>query len=79
MEQSFMQRIRETHNDPANIALHVAGWVCVAAAVRRITRGEVGGALARGAIGVGLMGAGHLVEGNEPYGVLRERLRGGTE
>lgn len=75
MGQSFIERIRETHRDPRNVAMHAAGWILAVGAVRRLVHGEIGGAVARGALAVALMGAGHLVEGNEPFGVLRERMR----
>lgn len=75
MDQSFVERIRETHRDPRNIAMHAAGWLFVLGGLRRLVRGQLGGAIVRSGIGVALMGLGHVVEGNEPYGVMRERLR----
>jgi hypothetical protein len=69
---------RENHRHPANVALHVAGWALAASALTQVLRGRLGSGLFRAGLGVGLMVAGHRIEGNEPFRMLRT-MRGGYD
>lgn len=65
---------RETHTHPANLALHGVAALTFASAAVRLLRGRVFGAIGRVAVGVGLLVAGHRIEGNAPFELL-DRLR----
>jgi hypothetical protein len=65
---------RETHTHPANLALHAVAALSFASAAGRLLRGRVFSALARTGLGIGLLVAGHRIEGNEPFDLVR-RIR----
>jgi hypothetical protein len=62
---------REYHQHPANVALHVAGWLLAASGATQVLRGRLASGIFRAGLGVGLMVAGHRIEGNRPSGMLR--------
>ena len=69
-----VRAFRETHSHPANLAMHLAGWLLAVRGSARILRGRMLGGLTDLGLAAGLLVAGHRIEGNEPFQMLR-RLR----
>ena len=67
-----MEVIRQNHQDPVNVAMHGLGFLFIARAIWRLLRGRRLSALLFGGVGLGLLIAGHRMEGTEPFSVFRE-------
>lgn len=66
------EAFRRNHRDPINVALHVAGFYFLARGALRVLRGRLIGGVWSGALGTGLLLAGHRIEGTDPFAVMRE-------
>ena len=69
-----VQTFRENHRHPANLALHAAGYYAILKGVVRFFGGKRFRAVVFILFGLGMVLAGHDIEGNDAFSVLR----GGT-
>ena len=70
MEEA-VQTFRANHRHPANLALHAVGYLLAADAAVSVLRGRVLRGIVRGGLAVGLLVAGHRIEGTEPFTAVR--------
>lgn len=74
--EKAVQTFRENHRHPANLALHVAGYVQIARGIGRIFRGKFfTGVIFIGA-GVAMILAGHRVEGTDAFAIFKNGASG---
>lgn len=66
---------RENHQHPGNLALHAVGYVVLARGAVRLLQRRLGSSIMHTGVGLGLLYAGHSIEGNEPFTAIRA-LRG---
>lgn len=66
---------REAHRHPANLALHAAAYFIAARGSLKLLTGKFGSAFLHGGLAAGLLIAGHRIEGNSPFTMMRS-LRG---
>ena len=69
-----VQTFRENHRHPANLALHGAGYYAILKGIVRFFGGKRFRAVVFILFGLGMVLAGHDIEGNDAFSVLR----GGT-
>ena len=71
-----VKTFRENHRHPANLAMHAVGYINILRGVFRILRGRLVPGFVLIAMGVGLIVAGHRLEGTEPFAILKDRASG---
>ena len=74
VEQRFEQAVhtfRENHKDPANLALHAAGWYAILKGLYRFVRGQRFRAVVFVLFGLGMVLAGHEIEGTDAFALLK--------
>lgn len=62
---------RANHRNPANLAMHLIGYLTILRGIGRLLRGRVFGGLTLVGMGVALLLAGHEIEGTEPFATFR--------
>ena len=66
-----VQTFRENHRHPANLALHGAGYYAILKGIVRFFAGKRIRAVAFVLFGIGMLLAGHDIEGTDAFSVLR--------
>jgi hypothetical protein len=66
-----VQTFRENHRHPANLALHGAGYYAILKGIVRFFGGKRFRAVAFILFGLGMVLAGHDIEGTDAFSVLR--------
>jgi hypothetical protein len=66
-----VQTFRENHRHPANLALHGAGYYAILKGVVRFFGGKRFRAVGFILFGIGMLLAGHDIEGTDAFSVLR--------
>jgi hypothetical protein len=66
-----VENFRESHRHPANLAMHVAAIYFIAKGVFRVLRGRIFSGLTLIGMGVGLIAAGHQIEGSDAFALFR--------
>ena len=66
-----VQTFRENHRHPANLALHGAGYYAIFKGIVRFFGGKRFRAVVFILFGLGMVLAGHDIEGNDAFSVLR--------
>lgn len=67
-----VQTFRENHRHPANLALHGAGYYAILKGVVRFFAGKRFRAVVFILSGIGMLLAGHDIEGTDAFAVLRD-------
>jgi hypothetical protein len=68
--EQAVQTFRENHKDPANIALHAVGYYAIATGLLRIVGKHKFRGMARIGFGVGMLLAGHNIEGTPAFSMF---------
>ncbi len=68
---SRVEAFRSNHRDPANLAMHAAGFVVMALALKRLFQGRVLHAVVLASAGLGLLVGGHRIEGSDAFSMFR--------
>ena len=66
-----VQTFRANHRHPANLALHAAGYYAILRGLARFVRGKRFRAVFFVLSGVGMLLAGHEIEGTDAFSVLK--------
>lgn len=66
-----VENFRENHRHPANLAMHLAAVFFIARGIFRVLRGRIFSGLTLIAMGVGLIVAGHQIEGSDAFALFR--------
>jgi hypothetical protein len=66
-----MQKFRANHRHPANLALHAAGYYSVLKGLARLFRGKRFRAVFLILFGLGMVIAGHEIEGTDAFAILK--------
>ncbi len=66
-----VQTFRTNHRHPANLALHAAGYYAILRGLARFVRGKRFRAVVFVLSGIGMLLAGHEIEGSEPFALLK--------
>ena len=69
--QRAAETFRANHRDPANLALHAAGYYAILKGVGRFLRGKRFRSVVLILFGLGMILAGHELEGSEPFALLK--------
>ncbi len=69
--QRAAETFRANHRDPANLALHAAGYYAILKGLRRLLRGKRFRAVIFILAGVGMILTGHNIEGTEAFALLK--------
>ncbi len=67
-----VQTFRENHRHPANLALHGAGYYAILKGIARFFTGRRVRAVVFILFGIGMLLAGHDIEGTDAFSVLRQ-------
>jgi hypothetical protein len=67
---------RENHRHPANLAMHLVAVFFIARGVFRILRGRIFSGVTLVAMGVGLIAAGHQIEGSDAFALFKNSGNG---
>lgn len=70
------QNFKENHRDPANLALHAAGYYSILKGLGRFVRGKRFRAVLLVLFGVGMLLMGHEIEGTDAFSVLKGTTNG---
>ncbi len=70
LEQA-VHNFRENHKHPANLALHAAGWYAILKGVGRFAHGKRFRAVFFILFGLGMVLAGHEIEGTDAFAILK--------
>jgi hypothetical protein len=70
--EDLIDRFRDHHKHPANLALHAIAGLFALNGLGHLLRGQVLRGMRHLSTAVGLVVAGHRIEGNEPFGLIRE-------
>ena len=70
MDQA-VERFRANHRHPANLALHAAGYYTVLKGLARFFRGKRFRAVFLILFGLGMVIAGHEIEGTDAFAILK--------
>ena len=66
-----VQTFRTNHRHPANLALHAAGYYAILRGLARFLRGKRFRAVVFVLSGIGMLLAGHEIEGTDAFSVLK--------
>lgn len=69
--EKAMHTFRENHKHPANLALHAAGWYAIAKGLIRFLAGRRLRAVFLVLFGLGMVLAGHEIEGTDAFAFLK--------
>jgi hypothetical protein len=74
--EGAVQTFRENHQHPANLALHAAGWYAILKGLGRFVRGKRFRAVFLVLFGLGMVIAGHEIEGTDAFAILKSEGNG---
>ncbi len=66
-----VETFRENHRHPANLALHAAGYYSILKGIARFFRGKRFRAVTLVLFGLGMVIAGHEIEGTDAFAILK--------
>jgi hypothetical protein len=66
-----VQTFRDNHKHPANLALHAAGYYSILKGLGRFARGKRFRAMFLILFGLGMVLAGHEIEGTDAFAILK--------
>jgi hypothetical protein len=69
--EQAVKTFRENHKDPANLALHAAGYYAILKGLARFVQGKRFRAVVFVLFGFGMVLAGHEIEGTDAFAILK--------
>lgn len=71
-----VETFKENHRHPANLALHAAGYYSILKGLGRLARGKKFRAMFLVLFGLGMVIAGHEIEGTDAFAILKNDSSG---